>query len=467
MIFNSFEFLIFFPIVLVVTWALTSDTWRWRFLLAASMFFYGWWDWRFLGLLAAVVCIGFIGGMFAAPIHSESRRRIAMAISVSLLLLLLSVFKYMNFFVDSFHTLTPNTQWSTIDIILPVGISFFIFHAICYVVDVRTGRLQAEESVVNFALYICFFPHLVAGPIVRATDFMPQIHSRWRAPDAAEMTALCARFAWGLFKKLFIADRLGSAIVDPVFADPTQASAALVILAVFAFGIQIVADFSGYSDMAIATAGMLGIRFRENFLSPYSAVSLRDFWRRWHVSLSFWIRDYVYIPLGGNRSGSELRNSWNLLLAMSLCGLWHGAAWTYVLWGALHGSALAVERVLRRVIPPRLIPAPLGWLLTLSVVFFAWALFRAPTLDALAQLLGAFVEPRPQTFLPIGTLAFCATASIVIFAEHAVLRWHEVRPQRWTRAPTTLFVATLLIAGFLLATDSPALGVRNFIYFQF
>jgi len=467
MTFNSIAFLCFFSVVLIVTWAIGADRWRWRFLLAASAVFYGWWDYRFLALVAAVVAVGYLGGLAAGSGRPEKTRSRAVTLSVILLLALLCFFKYFDFFTQNLALLMPGSGWQSLNVILPVGISFFVFHAISYVVDVRQNRLDAEPSMTAFALYISFFPHMIAGPIVRATDFLPQLRAGWRPPTADEMAGYAARFLWGMFKKVFIADRLGHAIVDPVFANPTEASAALVIIAVLAFGIQIVADFSGYSDMAIATAGMLGIRFRENFLAPYTAASPQEFWRRWHVSLSSWIRDYVYIPLGGSRGG-RVRVACNLLVALTLSGLWHGAAWTYVLWGTFHGAALVVNQAWRRAgwfqIPPLV-----GWILTMTTIFMAWALFRAADLGQLGQLMAAFGESRPMTFIPVGAMVFAGLCTLLILAEHVVLRWLETKESPGFLAlPVPANIAWGIgIATFLLATDVPSLGVRNFVYFQF
>lgn len=463
MTFNSIEYIVFLLIAILFTHIIPKDEWKHRFILMMSFIFYAWWDYRFLSLIIAVAGIAYAGGCIVEKGNAKYKKPF-MAISIIMLIAILFVFKYYNFFIDSINMAGVNTEWSIINIILPVGISFFIFHAISYVADVYNGKQVAEKSFVALALYICFFPHMVAGPIVRATDFLPQLHARWHPPGRDETATLLLRFCWGMAKKVFIADRLASSLVDPVFNNPAAVSPELVVLAVLAFGIQIYADFSGYSDMAIASAGLLGIKFRENFLAPYSATSLREFWQRWHVSLSSWIRDYLYIPLGGGRR-SEPRVALNVFSSMALSGLWHGAAWNYMLWGAFHGFALVVEQVFRKHCPWTL-PAIIRGTVTLLFVFMAWWIFRVADLGAFQAMAAGFNETRPYTYMPLSLLTFLILCSAVIGAEHWGLRVLEKRdpivPPWWLSV-----AASAVISAILLMTAVPNLGMRNFVYFQF
>ncbi|OJX68198.1 MBOAT family O-acyltransferase [Magnetospirillum sp. 64-120] len=463
MTFNSIDYIVFLLIAIFFIRVIPGDQWKHRFILVMSFVFYAWWDYRFLSLIIAVASIAYMGGLFVSD-KNKYNRKLILLLSISMLLGILFVFKYFNFFIDSIKTMGVDAGWSSLNIILPVGISFFIFHAISYVADVHRGKQAPEQSFVALALYICFFPHMVAGPIVRATDFLPQLHARWHPPGRQETAELLLRFCWGMAKKVFIADRLAGSLVDPVFSNPGSVSPELVVLAVLAFGIQIYADFSGYSDMAIASAGLLGIKFRENFLAPYSATSLREFWQRWHVSLSSWIRDYLYIPLGGGRR-SEPRVALNVFSSMALSGLWHGAAWNYMLWGAFHGLALVVEQLFRKHVPWTA-PGVLRGGVTLLFVFLAWWVFRVADISALQAMAAGFIEPRPFTYVPLSLLAFLIICTIVIGAEHWGLRVLEKRGP--VVVPWWLSVtASAVISTFLLMTAVPSLGIRNFVYFQF
>jgi len=347
--FDSIQYLGLLGAALVAMRLLPSDRLRHLVLLLASYGFYAAWDWRLLGLVLLVTGISFVGGTVVEAHRAQGRGNGALTLIIGLLLLPLALFKYFDFFSASLAQLAGRLGWHmdavTLGLLLPIGISFYTFHAISYVADIHAGRLSAERSAIRYGLYICFFPQLIAGPIVRSTDFLPQLHRPWQAPGSAEIAGHLARFLWGMAKKVLIADRLAAAIVDPAFADPSAIDALTAALAAIGFTLMIYADFSGYSDMAIASAGLLGYRFKENFNAPYLAASVREFWRRWHISLSSWIRDYVYIAMGGNRSPGRVRPVVNLAVSMFLCGLWHGAAWTYVLWGLWHGAALGIERL--------------------------------------------------------------------------------------------------------------------------
>jgi D-alanyl-lipoteichoic acid acyltransferase DltB (MBOAT superfamily) len=476
MSFDTPPFLIFIGIVVLGTYVLRSEPLRHGWLLAASYVFYGAWDYRFLSLIVFISLASYYGTHFVAGLKARGGNwRVALAVLVGLLLAPLAVFKYLNFFAGSAANLSAflgfPVGWAALNIVLPVGISFYTFQALSYVLDVIAGRLRQEDSVVRYALFIAFFPQLVAGPIVRASDFLPQLHAPWQPPSRRECAQALTRFLWGFFKKVFIADRLATAIVDPVFASPDAASPAFIALGAVGFGLLIYADFSAYSDMAIATARILGYRLRENFLSPYWAVSMRDFWRRWHVSLSSWIRDYVYIPLGGSRGGPVATYA-NLMIAMVLFGLWHGAAWTFVLWGAMHGLALAVERLLGFNKPDRWLAVALGWLWCHAVVYVGWLVFRADGFHGLVAMAAGLVAgagdaPAP----PLALLAFVAAAGLILYAEQAALYWARRREVsvEGARLGAVLpqVTAAVCLSAVMLLITYPDMGSRNFVYFQF
>ena len=473
MLFNSVAFLGFFAIVYAVYLPASTRAQN-LVLLLASYVFYGAWDWRFLGLLALSTAVDFRCALAIADGDPAHRRR-WLWISVVTNLGILGFFKYFNFFVASFAQLCAALGWpvstTTLEIVLPVGISFYTFQTLGYTIDVYRGRLPACRDPTTFALYVAYFPQLVAGPIERATHLLPQL--------AAARLVTLARLrdgAWlillGLFKKVVVADNLAR-IVDPVFADSHGSSGAATLLATYAFALQIYADFSGYSDIARGVSKLLGIELMRNFRRPYFATDPQEFWRRWHISLSQWLRDYVYVPLGGNRDG-DLRTSRNLMLTMLLGGLWHGASGMFVLWGALHGALLVIHRPWRELFGgylPGL--APLRGLLLFHFVCLAWIFFRARTLTDAGGLLTAlgsgleFAASDRDTAL---LLLLCAGPLL------ALDLWEELHERRvgsgldalpfvfTAPAPLRgLVYALLLLALVILGAPS---GVE-FIYFQF
>lgn len=349
MLFPTMTFALFFVVVLGVSWKLNDRPLHWRlFVLAASYVFYGWASWRFCLLLA----LSTVGNHVAATALHRARDQVVrkrwMLLGVGFNLVLLGFFKYYGFFVDSLLAalepvgLAPSAL--LIQVALPVGISFFTFCALSYVIDVYRGD-QEPIPLLDFAVYLAFFPHLVAGPIVRVSEFAPQLQRR-RNPNSIDATRAVRLICRGLFKKVVIANFLATAIVDPVFVSPGQHTNWELLVGAWSYAVQIYADFSGYTDIAIGIAMLLGIRFPDNFDQPYRSTSIQEFWRRWHMTLSRWLRDYLYIPLGGNRGGVRAENR-NLFLTMLLGGLWHGASWNFVIWGAFHGVGLGVERRLR------------------------------------------------------------------------------------------------------------------------
>lgn len=385
MLFNSAQFLVFLPVVAGIHFLLPAGL-RWAWLLAASYAFYMAWEPGYALLLAFSTLVDYAVALALAARPPGPHKRWLLALSLTVNLGLLFVFKYYGFFRETLTAVLqsaglpaplPGPAW-----LLPVGISFYTFQTLSYTIDVYRGHLRPERHLGRFALYVAFFPQLVAGPIERAAHMLPQLSSfaGLRYADAVEGLR---RILWGFFKKVVVADRL-AVIVDTVYADPEAHGGPAIALATLAFAFQIYCDFSGYTDIALGTARLFGVRLMENFRQPYFSASLREFWTRWHISLSTWFRDYVYVPLGGNRAGAR-RWAVNILIVFLLSGLWHGAAWTYVLWGGIHGAGLLLERAL----PTLRIPHALRVAWTFLLVNLAWVFFRAASLgDALMLLRG-------------------------------------------------------------------------------
>ncbi len=377
MIFPTIEFALFFPVVLALSWFLMRRQKVWKpFMLVASYVFYGAAGWKFCILLAAIT----LGNQVAAKwIHSTedpvARKRI-MAGAVILDVGLLGVFKYYGFFAESLNdvldTFGLGLSAPLAAIAIPLGVSFITFQAISYTVDVYRRTIE-PASTIDVALYLSFFPHVVAGPIVRAREFLPQLRTP-RKPVNIPVGAAVGLIALGLIKKVMIADFLAREVVDPVFAVPGAYSAPDVLLATYAYATQIFCDFSGYTDIAIGVALLFGFVFPQNFDRPYSAQSITQYWRQWHMTLSRFLRDFIYIPLGGNRKGEWFTRR-NLFITMFVGGLWHGAAWTFVIWGALHGAALVVERIFKGRFP---VPGFVRWFLAFHAIVFFFVIFRSP-----------------------------------------------------------------------------------------
>src|SRR5579884_75312 len=349
MLFHTNRFLGFFLLVFAVYWILSRHRWRIGWLLAASCCFYACWNPYLITLIVFSASVDFVAARQLERLTSPRLRRLLLVGSITINLSLLAFFKYANFFLASAITTADVLGWHlslpALHILLPLGISFYTFETIAYIVEVYQGKTQAVRNYADYALYIMFFPHLIAGPIVRPRDFLPQIGRPKRFSwNRAQLGVQL--FLLGFFKKAVIADRLAD-IVDPVFAAPAGYGTATVWLAVLSYAVQIYCDFSGYSDMAVGTAHLLGFKLPRNFNMPYFAINVSDFWKRWHISLSTWLRDYLYIPLGGSRRG-RLRTYCNLLLTMGIGGLWHGANWTFAAWGLYHGLLLTLHRALPR-----------------------------------------------------------------------------------------------------------------------
>lgn len=389
MLFNSIEFAIFLPIVFAIYWLLNKHL-RWQnlFVVVASYVFYGWWDWRFLILIAFTSFCSWGSGLL---ISQSPKPKFWLTLNIVINLLILGVFKYFNFFVGSFCDLFGLTNSIAIKVILPVGISFYTFQALSYSIDVYRKRIEPTRDIVAFFAYVSFFPQLVAGPIERATNLLPQFE-RQRTFNYEEAVDGMRRILWGLFKKIVVADNCAT-YVDQVWNNYTNECGSTLALAAILFAFQIYGDFSGYSDIAIGSAKLFGIQLKDNFLTPYFSRNVAEFWKRWHISLNTWFVDYVYIPLGGSREGrwKTIRNTFVIFL---LSGLWHGANWTYVIWGLYHALLFVPLILIGRT---KAYSGTATWkqipqiLLTFALVVLGWIIFRAPSIaDAWGYICGMF-----------------------------------------------------------------------------
>src|SRR5690349_17945267 len=440
MLFNSYVFLFaFLPAVLAGWWGLS----RWRplrlaFLTSASWFFYAWWDWRYLPVLIGATSVDFLAGRWIAASASEPRRRLLLATSLATNVGILAYFKYAGFFFGSLNgigrALELGAGLPSLHILLPIGISFYTFNSMSYTIDIFRRRVEPTRSVLEYTTFVGLFPHLIAGPIVRFTDLSEQL--KRLTPRLTSETASRGMFflSCGLVKKLLIADQL-----NPYVAGLYRGHSHLGLLsgwaAAIGYSLQLYFDFSGYSDMAVGLACLLGFRFPQNFNSPFKAENISDFWRRWHMSLSNWFRDYLFIPLGGSRLGAK-RTVLNLVVTMFLAGLWHGAAWTFVVWGLVHGFFLASHAVLRKAgLTPRSVTV--NRLATFALVCAAFVIFRSPSLrvagDVLSSMIGLNgLDPatRLDALLPVkfGLLV----AALLVFVNVAPNTWQiRLRPRVW------------------------------------
>jgi D-alanyl-lipoteichoic acid acyltransferase DltB (MBOAT superfamily) len=473
LLFPTATFAIFFLLVLPLSWLTMPWPHRWRpTIVLASYVFYSWWDWRFVFLLAGCTLWNQVLAVRIWRSRAQSQRRALLVLALAGNLAVLGYFKYYDFFVSSSDNLLSlvglDAPVGLESIVLPVGISFYTFMAISYVVDAYRGDFE-PTTLEKFAVYLSFFPHLVAGPIVRPAELIPQFE-RPRDPRRVDTSRAFYLIATGLFKKVVIANYLASSIVDEVFAAPGQHSSLEILIAVYAYAVQIYADFSGYTDIAIGIALLLGFNFPQNFDSPYAAVSVQDFWRRWHMTLSRWLRDYVYIPLGGNRGRRPILTYRNLLLTMLIGGLWHGAAWTFVVWGGLHGAALAGERLWRerRGAESRQESTWRRWqarILTFHFVCLAWIFFRADSFGAAWDMIEGLVSRWGESS-PLVTSGVLLAIVVGIGSQYLPSRVPRLVMARFSRLPV-LGQATVLAFALMLTSVLGPEGVAPFIYFQF
>ncbi len=473
MIFNSLDYIAFLVLVLVCHWALPRHRWRNLFLLVASYFFYCYVHLWFLLLILFTTTANYLCGLGITRL--PQRKKTVLLLGITLSLGLLGVYKYFNFFVDNLAAVLElaglPTFKTTLSVMLPVGISFYTFQAMGYSIDVYRGQLEARRDFLDFALFVSFFPQLVAGPIERAGNLLPQVEKERRfSLEAARSGVLL--LLWGFFKKLVIADNVAQ-IADRIFA-LDNAGFYLLWTGAFAFSIQILADFWAYTDIARGSARLLGFELVRNFDHPYLSRSPADFWRRWHMSLSYWFRDYVYIPLGGSRVG-PWRGAFNIMITFLLSGLWHGASWNFVIWGGYHGLLVLGERMLRRLIPAGHRPIP--WLLPLKVlgtyalVTVGWMMFRETDLHWLLKLLS--LSPGQYTPLDVSVAAYLLG---LVFLYSLPLWLHaaydhfagdaggDQATMAWPRALAQAVVGGLLLLGILILRSPES---STFIYFQF
>ncbi len=479
MFFNSLDFAIFLPIVFVLHWFLASKGTQTQnaLLLSASYFFYGCWDWRFLSLILFSTVVDYIVGLALARHEEQHKRKLLVLTSICVNLGFLFAFKYFNFFLDNLTTafsfFGQPLPIQGLSIVLPVGISFYTFQTLSYSIDVYKRKLEPTRDFIAFATFVSFFPQLVAGPIERATHLLPQFYTK-RSFNYSQAVDGLRQILWGLFKKVIIADNCAQ-YVNQVFDNPAAHTGSTLLLGAIFFGLQIYGDFSGYSDMAIGTARLFNIRLNQNFAFPYFSRDIAEFWRRWHISLSTWFRDYVYIPLGGSRGGSFI-NLRNVIIVFLLSGFWHGANWTFIIWGALNALYFIPLLLMKKhrthlnhVAENRWFPSLREFfqmLITFGMVTLAWVFFRSASIAQAIEYLGGIFSPSlfkaPDTlpedavFIMIGI--FILLEWIGRSGQYAI----ETIGLRWPRPWRFLFYYLIIVLIFLYR----GIG-QDFIYFQF
>lgn len=474
MTFNSLTYALFLPVVIGMYWLLPRRL-RQPWLLGACYLFYGLFDWRFLGLLMFTTVVDYNVGKWLEHFSETRQRQRLLALSIAVNLGVLGFFKYANFFVDQatglLHRFGMDATAPTLSIVLPYGISFYTFQSIAYTVDVYRRQVPACRRPIDFATFVAYFPQLVAGPISRAKNLLPQIQADRPRPERSRALSGVMLILLGLFKKVVIADPLAP-VVAHAFGSTAAGGTTLMLAGMVGFAIQIYADFSGYSDIARGSSRLLGIELVHNFDQPYLSRSITEFWRRWHMSLSTWLRDYVYVPFGGNRGG-KLRTYRNLMITMLLGGLWHGAAWTFVAWGGLHGAYLAIERATgigARGAKPTMTGAwarvsdAVALAVTFSLVCIAWVFFRAANFSQALDVFSALARFG-------GTAPTFNDVALVLFATALAFGLDVLA--RSVRQPLGLVQRRPVVVGLLVGLSMAAIVVFSgatpvpFIYFQF
>ena len=473
MLFNSLEFFLFLPVVFVLYWFVLNKSLKWQnaLVLAASYFFYGWWSWAFMALLMASTLLDYLYGFGVAAVDRK-KAKLFLWLSVVNNLGILGVFKYYNFFAlevqQGLDLVGLQTNPYLLKVALPIGISFYTFHGMSYVFDIYRGQQKPVRNFIDYAVFVSFFPLLVAGPIERANHLLPQVQKArtFRYQQALEG---CRLILWGLFKKVVIADSIAQ-VIDPIFAHYTDHSGLTLLLAAIGFSIQIYGDFSGYSDIALGTAKLFGFELLSNFRFPYFSRDVAEFWRRWHISLSSWFKDYLYIPLGGSRAGKfkAVRNTFIIFL---VSGFWHGASWNFIVWGFIHACGFLPLLLLNRnrkhlsevVAQEQLLPSLKAFfqmLGTFTFVTFAWVFFRADTLtDATLYLQHIFAQ---------GLQNGLQGKSILLWGALLLgLDWYLRHNERTLRVPTNRILRTAIYFAFALAVLLKLGSHQSFIYFQF
>lgn len=482
MLFNSLEFLIFLPIVFLLYWFVFNRDLRFQNLLVVvvSYIFYGWWDWRFLILIGFTTLCSYLSGILIDRYEGQRRKqKLISASNIVLNLLILGIFKYYNFFADNFAALFRSfgyeMNWVTLDILLPVGISFYTFQALSFSIDVYQKKIQATRDIVAFFAFISFFPQLVAGPIERATNLLPQFLKE-RKFDYTYAVDGCRQMLWGFFKKIVIADNC-AVCVNHIFEHYTELPGSTLLLGGFWFTFQIYCDFSGYSDIAIGTAKLFGVKLMNNFNFPYFSRDIAEFWRRWHISLTTWFRDYIYIPLGGSRVG-KWKAVRNTMIIFLVSGFWHGANWTFIIWGAFHALLFLPlllgkknRKNLNSVAHGRLLPS-FKELMQMSITFilalFGWIIFRA---ENMAQAVGYFKGMFNSSLFSFPREGFTTGTFIIPFILVFILvEWLQREKEHSleisnikSRLVRYLIYSVITFTILIFVNEAPA----EFIYFQF
>lgn len=456
MVFNSISFAIFCPIFFILYFSLSHNLKLQNYLiLVSSLFFYGFWDYRFVALLVLNTVMDYYFGLAIYQQQDARKKGRLMTAAVVMNLGILFFFKYFNFFIgsmgDLLNTLGIKYSIATLHILLPIGISFYTFHSLSYTIDIYYGKFKPTRDYVAYASFVCFFPQLVAGPISRARDMLPKFLVPRKINPELMKAGLC-QMALGFFKKMAVADTIGS-VVDTSFNNLHVVSDLQILISVILYAFQIYCDFSGYSDIALGLGKIFGIEFKVNFNRPYFAKNFSDFWQRWHISLSSWLRDYLYIPLGGNRNG-EFNTYRNLFITMLLGGLWHGASWNFVVWGALHGTYLIVQRLVKIKLPDAL-----GILLTFGLTTLTWIFFRSHSFSDSLYILNRifhmrstqlpYIFPVVKSFYLVGLLLFMDVFCFNYFDKVSLRRF----------AISVFLVLNILLLGNFTSS--------TFIYFQF
>jgi len=470
LLFNSVTFWVWFIVVLsVYAFIYQHNLARTLFLLAFSLYFYykssGW----FVLNLIFTILLSYYLTYWMYKAKNKTFKKILFVLNVSIPLLILGYYKYYNFFLDNLSALTGRT-FTYADVILPVGISFYTFQILSYVIDVYRGDISPEGNLLDFAFYVTFFPQLVAGPIVRASLFLPQL-KKTITLDEFEIQRGFFLIIQGLIKKAIIADYIAQ-YNDIVFSNPAGYTGFENLMALYGYALQIYCDFSGYSDMAIGIGKIMGFDLGINFYKPYQALNITDFWRRWHISLSSWLRDYLYIPLGGNRKG-KIRTYINLFITMLLGGLWHGASWRFVIWGGMHGIGLAIHKIWKKIIPEKFSENKIwkifAWIITFHFVVFLWIFFRASTMqDAWAMIKQIFTAMDPAYILPFWQVRKLFLLLLLVgFATHFIPSQFYPTLEKWFIRIPWVVKAIGFIVLVQLIIELKSQGVQPFIYFQF
>lgn len=473
MTFQSLEYLIFFSLLFILHWTLFSKRKEHQngLIVVASLVFYGWWDWRFLGLLIITALSTFLSSRWMDNTNDAKKRKFLLVGTIVINVGILFFFKYFNFFVQSFvdalSLMGMSVNVTTLHILLPVGISFYTFTALSYTIDVYQHKVESTNDALAYFAYVMFFPSILSGPISRAQKQLPQYFSR-RNFDFDKSISACKLILWGGVMKLCLADRLGI-YVDTIYANIAQHNGTTLLITSILYSIQIYADFAGYSLMAIGFGKLLGIDLQTNFIRPYFAKTVTDFWRRWHISLTTWFRDYIYFPLGGNRC-SKARWALNTLIVFTISGLWHGAAYTFIIWGAMHGVCMVIERLvygekIKQLSDKFSMSNIIRIIITFTIVNFAWIFFRINNLGDVMQIFKKIFTEPGKPFLDTNTLLMGFVAMAIIFIYDLVKEKHLNMHLLSSRFMVVRYLTAIMLIVYILAFG--VLNGGSFIYFQF